>query len=102
VNLPAEVLLFVVVGDEVDPEAPMTLWTLRDAQGSRLTPAFTSMEAASTFLADALRDRRAVPLDYIFRYESARFPAEYPALELALNPTAAEFFQRAGNLPRIV
>lgn len=101
-NLPAEVLLFVVVGDEIDPEAPMTLWTLRDALGSRLTPAFSSMATASVFLADALRERRAVPVDYIFRYDSARFPAEYPALELLLNPTAVEFFRRAGNLPRIV
>lgn len=101
-NLPAEVLLFVVVGDEIDPEAPMTLWTLRDALGRRLTPAFSSMPVASTFLADALRERRAVPVDYIFRYDSARFPAEYPALELVLNPTAVEFFRRAGNLPRIV
>jgi hypothetical protein len=101
VSLPAEVLVFVVVGDEVDPESPMTLWALRDAQGSRLTPVFSSMAVASTFLADALRDRRAVPVDYIFRYDSGRFPVEYPALELVLNPTAAEFFRRAGNLPRI-
>ncbi len=95
-GFPDEILLFVTVEVSAGPDTPMTLWSMRDAStGARLTPAFSTMEAASRFLADALKTHRLVALDYIFRCEWRRLQSDFPDLEAVLDPTAAEFFARA-------
>lgn len=91
----------MVVADP-GPHTPMMLWTLRDARtGAHLTPGFSSMTRASAFLADARADHRAVPVDYIFRCDRARFQTDFPDLELVLDPSAAQFFARGGEPPPI-
>jgi len=99
-TLPAEILLLVAVVEEPTPESSMRLWDERDAvTGALLTPVFSTMERASAFLAQAMRDRHPVRLDYIFRYASTRFQDDFPDLEPILDPTAGDFFARAAALP---
>ncbi len=101
-TLPEQILLFVAVVEEPSSDSAMRLWTERDAAtGARLTPVFSTMEQASAFLAQATRERRPVRLDYIFRYDSARFQEDFPDLEPVLNPTAGDFFARARHPPLI-
>ncbi len=89
----------MVVAEPI-PDPPMTLWTLRDARtGAHLTPGFSSMAQASAFLADARAGHRVIPVDYIFRCASSRFQTDFPDLELVLDPSAAQFFARGGELP---
>ena len=60
---------------------------------TRLTPAFSSMHVATTFLARAQELGYYVKLDYIFPADTRRLAEDFPAHEFRLDPSPEVFFE---------
>ena len=58
----------------------------------RLTPAFSSMALATTFLAQAQELGYYVKLDYIFPADGRRLDADFPGHEFVLDVSPSAFF----------
>jgi hypothetical protein len=74
-----------------DPEL-MPLLSRSDASGKRLTPAFSSMLLATTFLARAQQLGYYVKLDYIFPADGRRVAEDFPEHTIQLDPSPEAFF----------
>ena len=85
--------MFVIVvqseGDR-DPEDMPLLIRTEDA--GRLTPAFSSMLLATTFLSRAQELGHHVKLDYIFPADGRRLSEDFPGHQFRLDPSPEAFF----------
>jgi hypothetical protein len=90
--VPERVFVIVVESEGTrDPEV-MPLLSRTDRRGLRLTPAFSSMLLATTFLARAQQIGHYVRLDYIFPVDGRRLSEEFPCHEFRLDPSPEAFF----------
>ena len=89
--LPERVFVIVVESQgERDPEHMPLLG--RTDHGGRLTPVFSSMLLATTFLARAQAAGHVVKLDYIFPADGRRLSEDFPGHEFRLDPSPEAFF----------
>lgn len=89
--LPDRVFLIVVATDgERDPDKMPLL--NRPAGSSRLTPAFSTMLVATTFLDRAQALGYYVKLDYIFPADTGRLAEDFPGHDFRLDPSPEAFF----------
>ncbi len=89
---PDRVFLIVVETDgERDPDRMPLL--NRTNGPTRLTPAFSSMQLATTFLAQAQELGYFVKLDYIFPADTRRLAEDFPGHEFRLDPSPEVFFE---------
>ncbi len=76
--LPSRIFVIVIASkDGRDPEH-MRLLNRSGADGLRITPVFSSMLAATTFLSKAQEMGYTVNLDYIFPAGGSRFADDFP------------------------
>jgi hypothetical protein len=88
---PDRVFVIVVESEgERDPENMPLL--IRTDAGTRLTPAFSSMLLATTFLSRAQELGHLVKLDYIFPADGRRLSEDFPGHEFRLDPSPEAFF----------
>jgi hypothetical protein len=91
---PERVFVIVVESEgERDPEQ-MPLLSRTNA-GARLTPAFSSMLLATTFLARAQELGHQVRLDYIFPADARRLTEDFPGHAFRLDPSPEAYFGAA-------
>jgi len=64
----------------------------RTEGGGRLTPAFSSMLLATTFLSRAQELGHRVKLDYIFPADGRRLSQDFPGHQFRLDPSPESFF----------
>jgi len=84
--LPDRVFVIVVESQgERDPERMPLLG--RPDDGGRLTPVFSSMVLATTFLSRAQQAGHFVKLDYIFPADGRRLSEDFPGHEFRLDPS---------------
>src|SRR5438132_11323425 len=84
--LPDRVFVIVVESQgERDPERMPLLG--RPDDGGRLTPVFSSMVLATTFLSRAQQAGHFVKLDYIFSADGRRLTEDSPVHESRLDPS---------------
>ncbi len=91
-TLPDRIFVIVIESEAGrDPEL-MPLLSRSDASGKRLTPAFSSMLLATTFLARAQQLGHYVKLDYIFPADGRRVAEDFPGHTIQLDPSPEAFF----------
>ena len=89
---PDRVFLIVVESDgQRDPDR-MPLLNRTDGP-TRLAPAFSSMQLATTFLSRAQELGYYVRLDYIFPADTGRLAEDFPDHEFRLDPGPEAFFE---------
>jgi|SRR2546421_2337789 len=89
--LPDRVFVIVVEGDAGrDPDRMPLLSRPEGVQV--LAPAFSSMQHATTFLAQAQELGYYVKLDYIFPVDGRRLAQDFPGHTFRLDPTPQSFF----------
>jgi hypothetical protein len=90
---PPERVFVIVVESEGgrDPER-MPLLSQTSPGGARRTPAFSSMQLATTFLSQAQELGYYVKLDYIFPADRRRLAEDFPEYEVRLDPSPRAFF----------
>ena len=89
--LPERVFVIVVESQgERDAERMPLLG--RPDDGGRLTPVFSSMVLATTFLSRAQQAGHFVKLDYIFPADGRRLSEDFPGHEFRLDPSPEGFF----------
>ena len=89
--LPDRVFLIVVAREGERNPDQMPLLNRADG-GRRLTPAFSSMLLATTFLDRAQALGYHVQLDYIFPADTDRLTRDFPDHEFRLDPSPDAFF----------
>ncbi len=75
----------------------MVLFSLPSADGSRLTPVFSTMQRAVGFLQQAQELGRKVAFDYVFRTAGPSFLPLFPEYAPVLDPSAEAFFQASAE-----
>lgn len=90
--LPERLFVIVIVPEGGRDTDRMPLLNRRDAAGRRLTPVFSSMRLATTFLSQGQLLGFSVNLDYIFPADGARFTEDFPEYVEQLDPSAESFF----------
>jgi hypothetical protein len=90
---PPERVFVIVVESEGgrDPER-MPLLSQTSPGSARRTPAFSSMQLATTFLSQAQELGYYVKLDYIFPADRRRLAEDFPEYEVRLDPSPRAFF----------
>jgi hypothetical protein len=92
VALPDRVFVIVLLPETGrDPDRVSLLE--RAATGRRITPVFSSMLLATTFLDRAQKLGQPIPLDYIFPASGSRFSEDLPEYVPVLDISPEAFFQ---------
>ncbi|MDQ6708918.1 MAG: hypothetical protein M3Z11_00025 [Candidatus Dormibacteraeota bacterium] len=92
-SLPARIFVIVLLPETGrDPDRVILLHRTR-VGGGRLTPVFSSMLLATTFLDRAQALGQKVPLDYIFPASGDRFAEDLPDYVPLLDISPENFFQ---------
>ncbi len=73
-------------------EEPTVLFSIPAPDGRNLTPVFSSMAKAASFLQNAQELRIQVSLDYVFPIDRRQFADEFPDHVPMLDPAADAFF----------
>jgi hypothetical protein len=85
--------LFVIVVETESGRDPDHMPLLGRPDGDiRLAPAFSSMQLATTFLAQAQELGYYVKLDYIFPVDKKTLAQDFPGHEFRLDPSPEAFF----------
>jgi hypothetical protein len=92
-DLPDRVFVLARVPPSGPSEDPMRLYTVPGPDQRPVTPVFTSMIKAASFLEGAQAVGVKVPFDYVFPTEGAQFAVEFAAFTPILDPSAEDFFQ---------
>ncbi|MDQ6885563.1 MAG: hypothetical protein M3077_15210 [Candidatus Dormibacteraeota bacterium] len=92
-NLPARVFVIVLLPESGRDPDSVTLLHRTRAGGERLTPVFSSMLLATTFLDRAQALDQKIPLDYIFPASGDRFAEDLPDYVPVLDISPESFFQ---------
>lgn len=90
--LPDRVFVVVVEADGGHDPDKMPLLSQSRAE-RRLTPAFSSMALATTFLAQAQELGYFVKLDYIFPADGRRLGEDFPGHDFVLDVSPQAFFR---------
>ena len=92
-SLPKRVFVIVLLPpDGRDPDR-LTLLDRAGPAGKRVTPVFSSMLLATTFLDRAQALGSVVPLDYIFPASGERFAEDLPEYAPMLDVSPENFFR---------
>jgi hypothetical protein len=92
-ELPERIFVIVIYADgNRDPDR-MPLLHREAAPGNRITPVFSSMLLATTFLDRAQKLGHSIPLDYIFPAAGGRFGEDLPEYTPILDISPEAFFQ---------
>jgi hypothetical protein len=89
--LPERVFVIVVETDGGHDPDRMPLLS-RNTRDGRLSPAFSSLLLATSFLAQAQQLGHYVKLDYIFPADGRRLADDFPGHEFALDLSPEAFF----------
>lgn len=85
--------VFVIVVEGASGRDPDRMPLLnRDADGRRLTPVFSTMQLATSFLSQAQELGFYVKLDYIFPAAGDRLGEDFPGHEFLLDPSPEAIF----------
>ena len=88
--------VFVIVVENQGGRDPDRMPLLnREADGRRLSPAFTTMQRATQFLSAAQELGYHVELDYIFPAAKQRLGEDFPGHEFHFDPSPEAFFTRS-------
>ena len=82
----------IVVQSEGDRDPEDMPLLIRTEDAGRLTPAFSSMLLATTFLSRAQELGHHVKLDYIFPADGRRLSEDFPGHQFRLDPSPEAFF----------
>ena len=91
-TLPDRIFVIVIESEAGRDPALMPLLSRSDASGNKLTPAFSSMLLATTFLNQAQELGYYVKLDYIFPADGRRVAEDFPEHTIQLDPSPEGFF----------
>ncbi len=91
-SLPDRVFVIVLLPETGRDPDRMTLLSRTRTTGERLTPVFSSMRLATTFLDQAQALGASVPLDYIFPAAGARLAEDLPEYVPILDIGPEAFF----------
>ena len=91
-TLPDRIFVIVIESEAGRDPALMPLLSRSDASGKKLTPAFSSMLLATTFLNQAQALGHYVKLDYIFPADGRRVATDFPGHTIHLDPSPEAFF----------
>lgn len=89
---PERVFVIVVEAEGGRDPNRMPLLNRDDRRGNRVTPVFSSMQQAITFLSEAQEVGHRVRLDYIFPADPRRLAEDFPDYQVVLDPSPAAFF----------
>ena len=92
-SLPERVFVIVLLPPGGRDPDRLTLLDRAAPTGKRITPVFSSMLLATTFLDRAQALGAVVPLDYIFPASGARFPEDLPEYIPMLDISPENFFK---------
>lgn len=93
VDLPERVFIIVLLPETGRDPDQISLLHRAAADGRLLTPVFSSMLLATTFLDLAQKLGHSVPLDYIFPASGRRFSEDLPEYVPVLDISPEAFFQ---------
>ncbi|HEY8736494.1 MAG TPA: hypothetical protein VIO62_05570 [Candidatus Dormibacteraeota bacterium] len=96
-SLPDRVFLIVLLPDSGRDPDRMTLLSRTRAGGERVTPVFSTMLLATTFLDRAQALGASVPLDYIFPAAASRLADDLPEYVPILDIGPEAFFEGVGT-----
>jgi hypothetical protein len=91
--LPERVYIIVLLAEGGRDPDRMTLLHRSVEGGQRITPVFSSMLHATTFLDQAQKLGQTVPLDYIFPAAGHRFSEDLPEYTPMLDVSPEAFFK---------
>lgn len=90
--LPNRIFVIVILAEEGRDPNRMRLLNRSDTDGIHITPVFSSMRGATTFLSQGQERGYTVNLDYIFPVDGGQFADDFPEYRAALDPSPASFF----------
>ena len=90
--LPQRVFVIAVLPESGRDPDRMTLLSLATPGGVRLTPVFSSMQLATSFLSQGQELGYTVRLDYIFPVDGAHFVEDFPDYGPRLDLSPEAFF----------
>jgi hypothetical protein len=93
VSLPERVFLIVLLPESGRDPDRMVLLCRTTATGEQVTPLFSTLLLATTFLDRAQAAGHVVPLDYIFPASGERFPQDFPEFVPMLDISPEGFFR---------
>jgi hypothetical protein len=92
VELPERVFVLARMPTAGAGEDPMRLFGVPGPENRLITPVFSSIVKAATFLEAVQAMGRTVGFDYVFPASAAQFEADFSAYVALLDPGAEEFF----------
>jgi hypothetical protein len=92
VALPDRIFVIVIQAQEGRDPDRMRLLNRSETDGIRITPVFSSMRGATTFLSQGQELGYTVDLDYIFPVDGGQFADDFPEYRAELDPSPASFF----------
>jgi len=93
VALPERVFVIVLLPESGRDPDRLSLLQRAGAGGPAITPVFSSMLLATTFLDRAQKLGPAIPLDYIFPASGSHFSEDLPGYVPVLDISPESFFQ---------
>ena len=91
--MPERVFVIVLLPEGGRDPDRLSLLQRADAGGRRITPVFSTMLLATTFLDQAQKLGQAVSLDYIFPASGSRFSEDLPEYVPVLDVSPEGFFR---------
>ena len=96
-ELPERLFVIAVLPEAGRHEDRMELYALPDDGSLRLTPVFSTMLLATSFLDRGQQSGHYVNLDYIFPTAGSRFADDFPGYRPVLDPSPDSFWPRSAQ-----
>ena len=99
-ELPERLFVIAVVPEGGRHADQMELYSRPDGSTKRVTPVFSSILLATTFLDRGQQGGHYVNLDYIFPTAGSRFALDFPDYEPVLDPSPDSFWPALQDSPQ--
>lgn len=98
-DLPERVFVLARIPARGPGDDPMRLYTLVGHDQQVVTPVFSSIARAATFLEGAQAAGKTLGFDYVFPATAGQFGSEFAGYHPVLDPEAGDFFEPTPSRP---